>query len=53
MLFSVVLKANTCRLFTKKWYPPKIHEPNLYKGIMCEISEREIGIHLFLNDFGG
>jgi hypothetical protein len=30
--FSIILKANTYRFFTKKWSPPEIQECDLWQG---------------------
>jgi hypothetical protein len=35
--FSIILKANTYKFFTKTWSPPKIKECDLWQGNICGV----------------
>src|SRR5688572_31808971 len=35
--FSIIPKANTYEVLTKKWFPPEIQECNLWQGNICGV----------------
>jgi hypothetical protein len=40
--FSIIPKANTYGVFTKKWSRPEIHEFDLWKGNICGVRYRSL-----------